>query len=486
MSIKNVKEILIYGYGRSAKIFMANAVKYGFSIRAIHHKKRFFPSLLSTNEVSEARFIEIANTCNLPIVITNIRHKHKNFKKAINHLRNTLHLTNQILHPTFLCDYYKSDQQRYHLRGFPGSGNMVFQTILDQILRSDEFTIKYKPDRLHTLMVEYAFSYWLSLTHELNDLYDSSEITSKITSPKYIKTTSYAISLKDKDPGLPQFDGFPCHAYVWSNPWGGDHSPLTTESIDFFESQRFLNIQLLRHPLDVLISNANKAVCTSQYSVNDILKNDIWFNEILTQITEYYTLIVKNKKKVHVTKYEDLMDNPITTIQHFSTILGSTLPAATCEQIWKSVDGAKLSSYWQPGKNKWKKYLTIRHKEAITASGLINIAQDLGYKINLNQLKDENHSQSNNISDIDLYLIAVRDALDHRSNIGKKITHQHPALVTKRIDGTNIHVNCHQSDFDKINTLIKSDLMRDMINASSNMNQNHSLDAYEYFHKNNN
>lgn len=478
-------EILIYGDLNGIDEFVPIALQNGFSVPAIHTKNRFnfHTSPFKNALVNKQEFVNIATSSNLPITIVGVPHRHDRFNKCINYIRNTLKLNNHILHPVFLCNYYKSPHQRYHLRGFPGSGNMVFQNILDHITKSSNFNVKFCPDSLHNLMVRYAFSYWCSLTRNLDNLFDKSNIISTITSPKYIKTASYAITLKGKDPGLPQFDGLPCHAYVWSNPWGGDHSPLTTESIDFFQEQNLINIQLLRHPLDILISNAHKAVCTSTYSLDSILKNDAWFQEMLNQITKYCSLIFENKSGAIIIKYEDVMNSPTKTIQQLSTSLGSTLPNEECLKIWENIDGVKLSSYWKPGKDKWKKYLTTQHKEMIEMSGLITIAKNLGYDIDLNELQKSTDQNTNVISKTDAYLIAVRDALDHRSNVGKKITHHHPNLITQYIDDTNVHVNCTKEDFDKINSLIKSNSFKDILKASSLHPSPYSSDAYHYFHK---
>lgn len=476
-------KLLIYGHGADANAFISAARRYGFIPVAIYHKriKSFFSYFTSDKVVLKSKFKKIANTSEIPIVITNLSSDYSMFGKDIEYIRNKLQLKNPILHPVFLCDYYKSIHKRYHLRGFPGSGNMVFQNIMDAILKSDNFFInRSPPDPIHPLMEKYALLYWHSLTYHYEHLLDAKEVLGTTTAPRYMRTASFAISLKNKEELVPLLDGLPCRSYIWANPWGADHSPLTAESIDFFQSQNFFNIHILRHPLDVLISNANKVVRTSQYSPKNIINNEIWFTEMLNQIVKYYALIIENKHRVYIVKYEDYIDDPITTIQHFSTALGATLPKTTCVEIWESIHGKEFSSFWKPGKNKWKTYITDKYINTIKKSGIIEIAEKLGYEINIYDLQRE-ECDTNNM--LDLYSVTIRDALDHRCNIGKKITFKHPEIITQNIEDTNIHITCFKSDFDKFDTFLKSALNKELLKAASFKPYIQSLDAYHYFHK---
>ena len=476
------QSLLFYGGGSHVAEILKACSALGFAPVGIHDPSR--PTLEDVvvedrrlvplprrakrvRSLSEGEFRELARETGAPIVLVDVALSDRDhFREGILRLRNAFGLRNRVLHPSFLCDYYRSTHTRYLITGFPGSGNMAFQNALDRIVRSRSFAPDTRgPDALHDTMVRNALWYWQSLSGTVLGWLDDAGRTSELSGPTHVRYGNFFVHLGSGAPVV--LSGLPQRSYVWANPWTSTHEPLTTEMLDFFDQQSFRVIHILRHPLDVLVSNAAKiSVEAGRRAPLALISDPSWLRPALSRLVQYLRLALAQQHRAVVTvRYEDLLAHPARCIADLSGALGSRLPTAECESIWKEIDGRTLSGdvghFWDPRAGKWREHIPSRCREAIEQSGIVELAERLGYIIDLEALDDLRDAGA----ELDPYLLAVADAR-WQPPIGKPPAYRHADLRNERLE-SGVRLIAPASCFDRCSAGLGGPLLRDMLDASS-------------------
>ncbi|MGU9981369.1 hypothetical protein ACJ4V0_15130 [Phreatobacter sp. HK31-P] len=195
-----------------------------------------------------------------------------------------------------------------------------------------------------------------------------------------------------------------------------------------------------RHPLDILVSVANKA---SGDGV-DLLGDDVLLPTFLSGMVAYYRSFgrIEPERMFHA-RYEDLFDNfdgAITGIALFSgKARRQNLDPSRVDHSILGVAVAAKGHRWRPGAGKWRQFLHEGHEDAIRSSGIDRLIEDLGYEpfdARLLARRDEavalplrTQGQSKNLS------FLLSSAVDHDA-VRSWIAQHAPGMVAGSLPGS--------------------------------------------------
>ena len=468
----STRRVLVYSCGPYAQQLAAACEKAHIEIDGVHDPRSLSglgarlrsrlgrPNLKST--LTREEFIARARTSGAPILVMDTTAADQDrFIAARQRLREEWQLENRILHPSFLCDYHRRPSPHYLITGFPGSGNMAFQNVLDRIVRHPAFLPMAQSERdpLDHVLAQHALWYWYSLSGTILSRYGS-ERESDVSGPTHMRYGTLNVRVKGQ---TIVFCGLPQRSYAWANPWSSNHEPVTRSMLDFFEAQSFTVIYILRHPLDVLVSDAAKmTVSSGRRAPTVMLANPEWLAGALERMVGYLRGVVENRARLYLPRYEDLLRDPAGTVSDMSSALGRRIGAADCQAIWKEIDGRDLSHSnhrWDPREGKWLEFVPRSAAGQIEQSGLVELAAELGYPIDLTRLEERTPDPEG----IDFQFLA---GTDHRwyAPTGKRPAYMHPSVRSERVSGVRLICASHQ--FERAHELLSSPLMLDLLAAS--------------------
>ncbi|MEM8782830.1 MAG: hypothetical protein AAGE65_08220 [Planctomycetota bacterium] len=129
------------------------------------------------------------------------------------------------------------------------------------------------------------------------------------------------------------------HAGFLNRPYGA-HSRWTDEAASFFPAFGYRRVYLaVRDPLAVLCSNAAKTVRPLEHALHD----PDWFRPIAGQIADYHADAQNHRHAHRVVRYEDLTQQPRSTIQRLGRDAGVELTDAQADAIWQQVGFKSLT-----------------------------------------------------------------------------------------------------------------------------------------------
>ncbi|KJR41601.1 Sulfotransferase, partial [Candidatus Magnetoovum chiemensis] len=272
----------------------------------------------------------------IPVVITGrSANDEDRFVQITVYIINYLGLTDVcILHPAFLAKHIDIDTEgSAALLGFPGSGNVLLNKIIAALIeRGSNKQCSAKAALFKRLSTEHFHSridffdkvfYSCGANHIFNGSiqigltrYYAVGINS-FAALHHLKSNHHIIDL------LPHYHSIPDDKNIKTLKRAG-------------KSKLFLPI---RSPLDIIVSNAFKIhrAAILMYPEDDFYKSDSLFREMLgcrrlsnlnwfeytaTSLKDYMERVISIKQSNFIVKYEDLMYNPIETIEALSLILG--------------------------------------------------------------------------------------------------------------------------------------------------------------------
>ena len=472
--------IAVLGYDANTPEVLKTAIALGFTPVCIHaangsvatgtklsmakNKKN-----IEINVVSEKEFVSIVNNGKIPVVIGSYGLRERDFfRDTLLLARNKLKLTGPIYHPAFLSDFHPNPLRRYAIIGFPGSGNMVFQNICSRLFPTPSTPI-WASDPLSHAVSQFALCYWYSLANYIGTAFDDEGRWSDQASPTHMRFGALNINLGDEK-STAMIAGLPARSYIWSNPWHTSHEPLTQSTLEFFSKQNFSILQLARHPLDLIVSNAAKITALAgERSPQLLLQNEAWMDGMLQTVEAYYEQMYlhKNSKDVEFIKYEDLLAEPVTMIKRLSKILGVEANTNAYETIWNELKNTSLSSdaghLWDPRADKWREYIPARFAKRICKSRLREYATTFGYELNETHFTANKAEIQSNTSDT--LHIAWRDA-QWEAPIGKQPNISHPDMYRVNDDETGLLFVC-SSRYERVMERLRvSQMLRDLLAAA--------------------
>lgn len=317
------------------------------------------------------------------------------FMRVLLYCKNKLQINRPVRHPAYMLDRLSFNGNGFVCAGYPGSGNMLVQNILQKLTCT--LNTSNADDRVRDAAKIYALYYWSSLSNYIESQFYNHGFYKSHSAPTHAKYGSLYLDL-DQSNEQSIMAGLPMGAHFWANPWTSSHEPPTDAAIDYFYRYGFRFIFVVRNPLDIIVSVAGKYTwAAKQRAAGWLIDNSHWFEDALKNVVYYYQQAKRNREKLVIVQYEDFLSRPIEAIHAFSKAIDITINDDTAASIWSDLSGASLSAdsghYWAPSEGKWQKYIPADYKKLIRNSGIIELAREFGYIIDLNCLSRIKESQ---------------------------------------------------------------------------------------------
>ena len=271
----------------------------------------------------------------------------KFFLMTRNYLRNKLRYRSTILHPACLATQHQFKFPTYIVSGPPGCGNMVYQRVVQDILSSTQNCAKNRC-KVETLLYQYCLEHWQLLQSAVSEKLSDSGFFTISGAPGGFERFQFFLPYSRVSKGTNEMEATPItitgqtvKVYSWSNPIMFSHEPLSYSSALAYAKNNVSCIQLIRHPLDVLISIAGKVsvLASSDHSnrtdlCRELLSNEDWVKSMVDALGEYFTLVADARSEIQIYSYEELIENPIENVVALSQSLDRKINKNEAQKIW--------------------------------------------------------------------------------------------------------------------------------------------------------
>ncbi len=298
------------------------------------------------------------------------------------------------LHISALCDLYRFPPRRVLLAGIASSGNMVFQNILVELLKSARprgLLRRLNPWRAPQTVLDHPAAHRFASVslHHLDSIRRlvgrafGVGMHSVIGSPTHCDVGQCLVRGPDFYAAV---GGLPLRHHAWAGEWSASHEPPTADCIAFYRRNGYRIVYILRHPLDVIVSLAAKVAgaVPGEKDAGPVLSDAEWFGAALDTVARYYVEILNHRQALHFVRYENLMAEPVREIGRLARHLESHVTDEDARRIWRLFDGVAVAGaqhFWQPGEGKWRTHLGRGHRDAVMSSELVKTAAAMGYGI---------------------------------------------------------------------------------------------------------
>lgn len=344
------------------------------------------------------------NECNNFIdIISYISKYHKQIKKYY-------HPVSFLKKSNFFKRFVKKTEYKHIITGFPGSGNIIYQKIFQEIniIKSKKFMIKKKEE------YENLSKYFASLFHNtiLNFV---KEFLSKKTKKEidYIVPVLvrnfigfYYVKFKD-DKNYSMINNIPIYQHLWEDHFVGQHGLNDKSFFSKFENIFYKQVYILRHPLDIITSNAGKImmeITGERTNIVNLVNHKNYLLPMIDALINYLEILIKNRKDYIFLSYEDLIINPKKTISKVSNHLKMKLTNNEINKIQFKLLGKNLvddqeftsrnkKHFWNMEFNKYKKYIFNDNLNYIKKTRLNKLCDYFGYSI---ELKNNDQKMNDN------------------------------------------------------------------------------------------
>ncbi len=337
---------------------------------------------------------EYARRCHLyqglPIVFTaRGPHDADGFNDALLAAVNEFDLPGRLLHPVFVADHLRLDYDgRAVLGGFPGSGNTTARHVVGRLLARREVPLQAREELVANLASDYHFH---TLLPAIDGLFDLGGRYASLASA--VGGDRIRVEMQLAGGRLAMVCKLRSRTFLYERVHP-THEFLTPATVERFRGLNLTALAIVRHPLDVLVSNAAR-LCRPP---DRALAHGSWFRHMAAIVKQYYThLLEQQDRGVAVVRYERLLEAPAETVQQIGRALGLDVGRADAEALWdeagfkpieRDVVGSSLGHVWRPGAGRWREVLRARHMGVLTELGYGPFLRELGYDTRLEAADD--------------------------------------------------------------------------------------------------
>jgi hypothetical protein len=221
---------------------------------------------------------------------------------------------------------------------------------------------------------------------------------------------------------------------VYRSPFWSSHERLTRQKFDRFRSMDYDVLLCIRHPYDVIISNAAKILIERKHLIPALLSNYEWFESIAENLADYLHDYVEHIERGEATpvRYEDMIRKPEERITKLAEQLGVSLEDGEAAALWDKYGFKSLQArhMWRPGEGKWMEFLGARHHEILEKLGYRELIARLGYDpVPQSGIRDIPHPSSEDIAEAsDRKIIGISE-LQYAQHYGKRRIVMEPDII---------------------------------------------------------
>jgi hypothetical protein len=390
------------------------------------------------------------------------------FLKTLLYCKNKLGLKQLLFHPVYLVYRIDLPIGGYVCSGYPGSGNMIVQKILQNIICKDS---RLSVSESAEVARHYAVSYWSSVCMYLRSCLADSGLWYMQTSPTHKQYGSVYFYSSDCYKRSAMVSGLGVGALFWAQRLTTSHEPPSAESIAFFKRYGFGFVFILRNPLDILVSSAAKMTVSSTTGARMpcwLIDNRMWFESMLNSLVGYYSDAMSSIDDLIVVRYEDLLESPYKTVLSLARSVGVCVDVDFLNDVWKKVVGVELSPdighYWRPGKDKWLEYIPVEYADVIDRSGIVELAKFFGYDVDVRRLSRK-IGDGFEVADLPIIEDIALEECVWSSCAGKNVVVRHDGVSILKGDG--VVAVCGSEDEALYKRVLASEIFRCLAHASS-------------------
>ncbi|MEM6750176.1 MAG: hypothetical protein AAGA57_03425 [Planctomycetota bacterium] len=344
--------------------------------------------------------------------------------------------------------------ERIFINGFPGSGNMLLQRAFELIR---ELAPEPPMPEREQLLGQFAWEYSKAVAAHLDaptvERFPQARRKTLAIASQYGSRYHFFDKETERTDRLAER----CQALMFGLPiptalWGATHSthePLTPPVLDYFQHRGFRTALIVRHPLDVLISNAAKLTAGPQgRDPLALLDHPGWLESMLRPLTAYFRHYADLRHRVTLFRYEEALQCPAVFVRRAAEMMGLELDDDRVDNLWAKIDGKPVSKlgkghFWRPGAGKYAEFMQARHIDALRASGLVDAAHALDYPIDFEAIANDTQPTDREPRDLSgpRYSLA-----DHRYHgvMGKPVVFPHPDIHHR--EDARFEIGCNDPD----------------------------------------
>ncbi len=408
--------VLLLGGGQETADLIVTLRQFSLTVVAVHEPFSAGGTGPHSLRMSRHKFFRFAERTKYRVVVGyyTVKGDKDSFLETVRYAREVGRYQGRLTHLAALNDLHRYKPTRYLFAGFASSGNMIFQNILLEIIQRTSKNETPLSDPISGKLASYAINHTHSLLRCF-ERYFSLDLMTAVGSPTHIKFGQVLFQSNDRYLAV---SGVAMRPYAWSPEWFSNHEPITAEALGFYESQGYQIIAIVRHPLDVIVSNAAKmsSVLDGPKRPEIALSNPRWFESILDRVMKYMASLSQHKDKVHILYYENLLADPVSEIRKLTTLIRRPIPDEELRSIFRKFENVPVAGakhFWQPGAGKWTRYLGEEHLRIVRNTNLIEVASCFGYAIREADFNGRPLDRINHLRLPDGEKIAWMDAILH-------------------------------------------------------------------------
>lgn len=352
--------------------------------------------------ISKNEFEQIITKDQYTIILAH--NKYNNFIDIISYISKYHKQIKKFYHPvSFFKGFPKKKEYKNIIVGFPGSGNIVYQKIFQEIniIKSQKFMIekrgeyeslsKYFASLFHNTILNFVKEFLIKKTKK--------EIDYIVPVPVRNFKGFYYVKFKD-DKNYSMINNIPIYQHLWEDHFVGQHGLNDKSFFSKFENIFYKQVCILRHPLDIIVSNAGKImmeITGERTNVVNLVNHKNYLLPMIDALINYLEILIKNRKDYFFFSYEDLLINPNNAISKISNHLKIKLTNNEINKIQLQLLGKNLVNdyestsriqkhFWNMEFNKYKKYIYNDNLKYIKKSKLNKLCNNFGYSIELNNI----------------------------------------------------------------------------------------------------
>lgn len=392
------------------------------------------------------------------------------FIDLLSGFRDRTGLTNKIVHPAVFADSHKYSRPRFLVTGLPGSGNMIAQTLYNEMIEGRQAA---NFSQLDQGLIGLASSYFWSLHNLVKTGLEKRGAAYWHVTPWETVYGAF-VTGPTIETETWQMCGLPLRSHLWSVDLTFSHEAPTKETIKYFADHNISVLSLVRHPLDNIISIAGKMARDSGLDNPGILLcNPEWYRSMVEAVSNHFAAILAQQSADQIFYYEDLLSDPVGYMSKVKSVLGVEFGPEQMKRAWdqfglKPLPTAMGHHFWKPSEGKWRDYMSPMQKDIILASKLPALTRELGYDLDGMDGNYEADVQRSHLAEAPARALAYWDCF-YSHFLPKQRTLEHPAI--KLMTNRN-KVSAYGYDTETLNlsdyfsNLLESELFDEVISAS--------------------
>jgi len=264
---------------------------------------------------------------------------------------------------------------RYAVFGFPGSGNMLAQNLIEGL-----YARRVEPvPPAFTMRAGLSEAFFHTIVSHLRARLASLLPTNVRFVPHDFGTMLVAVTCGESRAGVAFHVPSSRHLGLHRFP---THSRPTTAAADYFASADAPCVAVVRHPLEALLSQANKIA----RPVRAVFDGPHFLDNTASSFTDWHSHLLANRDRVCTVRYEDLHGRRIDELRRLAEWVGRPVSDAEAEALYdrylnRNLPALVPTHFYRGGNDKWRTEFEPRDLQRVLARMPVEMFTAFGYDV---------------------------------------------------------------------------------------------------------